>query len=105
VGDFDGYLAQLQYDITLGIGHSVDDASNGMLLYPNPAEDQCNVMLSPASALMDLRVYDPLGRRVQVDPRKTLNGFTFRTDGLATGLYTVIASTGEGNFSGRFIKR
>jgi len=74
-------------------------------VYPNPAEDQCNVMLSPASALMDLRVYDQLGRRVQVDPRKTLNGFTFRTDGLATGLYTVIASTGEGNFSGRFIKR
>ena len=105
VGDMDAFLAQLQYDITLGLDPELSSNTSCLLLYPNPAEDLCTAIVPRGITIQSVEVFDPTGRKVHAVSASSVAGFSLRTAGMVPGLYLVRATTAQGMLSSRFLKR
>jgi hypothetical protein len=101
----DAFLAQLQYDITLGLDPELSSNTSCLLLYPNPAEDLCTAIVPRGITIQSVEVFDPTGRKVHAVSASSVAGFSLRTAGMVPGLYLVRATTAQGMLSSRFLKR
>lgn len=86
--DQDGYIAQLQYDYTVGIEPVFAHPTTGLQVYPNPSSDKINVVTDIEGGTA-LEILDALGRLLK---RTVLNGRTMLcmdVSDLAAGSYIV----------------
>jgi hypothetical protein len=93
----DGYLAQLRYDLTIGVDEvAAPRQGNGLTVFPNPACDAVTVMLPDGFiGTGELRLVDELGRIVDQATLLQGNSVFISTYGLATGLYTAMLVQGK----------
>ncbi|MBK9146467.1 MAG: T9SS type A sorting domain-containing protein [Flavobacteriales bacterium] len=93
----DGYIAQLRYDLTIGVEEAAASArSNGLTVYPNPASDAVTVLLPAGfTGSGELRLVDELGRIVEQTTLRQGNSVSIPTDRLATGLYSAVLIQGS----------
>jgi hypothetical protein len=81
---------------------------NQFILYPNPAQDETNVMVDlDEAANVEIRVFDAVGRMVIQDSINREKTFiqTLNLNGLAPGLYLVQVKIGYIIMTERLIKR
>ncbi|MBK8614270.1 MAG: T9SS type A sorting domain-containing protein [Flavobacteriales bacterium] len=101
----EGYLAQLEYDATVGVDDRATSPLNVLQLFPNPVEDQLTVQWHTGGFIQSISIYDLTGRMVLEHSGVNAGICTLATGGLASGMYTVSVRTGTGLASARFIKR
>jgi len=103
-GGYDGFLAQIRADLTLGV-HPVASASVDQLrIYPNPASDELTIIVPGAHAGETLRICDALGRTVMERSMTHEERVTVDVSSLAGGTYVVwITGANSGTF-GRWVK-
>ncbi|TVP45321.1 MAG: T9SS C-terminal target domain-containing protein, partial [Mongoliibacter sp.] len=81
---------------------------NRFILFPNPAQNQTNLMVDLDEGVqIEIRVFDAVGRVVIQDSIYREETFiqTLNLDGLATGMYLVQVKTGDIIMTERLIKR
>ncbi|MDI1322584.1 MAG: HYR domain-containing protein, partial [Algoriphagus sp.] len=77
-------------------------------LYPNPAQNETNVMVDlDRDATVAIRIYDAVGRLIVENEAMREGSFTqtFNLDGLAAGFYTVQVQMGDMVMTKRLIKK
>ncbi|WP_299212405.1 T9SS type A sorting domain-containing protein [uncultured Dokdonia sp.] len=74
---------------------------NEVLVYPNPSKNIITVQLSNPSEIRDMKVYDMLGREIQVDFQNN----EVNISSLNTGIYLLKISTDSGTLTTTFIKK
>ena len=85
---------------------SIDDNSlaDYVSIYPNPVEDELNILTQNISEVLDYEVVNALGQNVQVGklPINTLNRISLSE--LSTGIYFIKLSTATSSFVQKIIK-
>ncbi|MBQ2514197.1 MAG: T9SS type A sorting domain-containing protein, partial [Bacteroidales bacterium] len=93
-------------DDTTGVAHYADLPS--VKLYPNPANEHLNVLVSGTSPVTSIELFDVFGKIVRtIDACHSTNSHTIRinTDDLAPGVYFVRVVTDAGKTTKRFVKQ
>ena len=87
----DGCEAPSQTEIGYGVS-AVEELESNVMVYPNPAENQLNIM---ARGLQRIAVYNAMGQLVET---KTANGnqLVLQVDGYTKGLYLLQIVTNDG---------
>lgn len=91
---------------TTGVAHYADLPS--VKIYPNPANEHLNVLVSGTSPVTSIELFDVFGKIVRtIDACHSTNSHTIRinTGGLAPGVYFVRVVTDAGKTTKRFVKR
>lgn len=100
----DGYVAQLRYDLTIGIEEPVLASPIGLVLFPNPNSGTFQVVVPEGfSGRGELQIVDELGRLVQ---RHGINGdrlVSLSVQGLANGIYSAVLLQGDKRWQGRVV--
>ncbi|WP_299126979.1 T9SS type A sorting domain-containing protein [uncultured Winogradskyella sp.] len=80
------------------------DALSEFSISPNPAKDKLNLKLNSFSAILNLEVYDVLGKRIY---KKSINRLETSIDvsNWKSGVYLVRVSNDETTQTKRFIKQ
>ena len=103
-GDFDGFIAQIQYDLTIGIpeGSSVDGSA--ALVFPNPANTAITVQLPATMQAENMAIYNGLGQQVISSAVPSRNALLLNIQNLPVGTYSVVLNGNGQVASGRFVK-
>ena len=86
---------------TLTGGSTSNTAARALALYPNPATDVLNLMLTDNAPITSVVVTDLRGARVA---STTFSNGTLNISNLAKGMYTLSVSDGQKVFHQRFVK-
>ena len=90
----DGCEAASETLIGIGEPDAVDESnSNKVQVYPNPADNQLNIM---ANNLQSVAVYNAMGQLVKMVETGGLDAYTLRVDDLSAGLYTLRIVSSKG---------
>lgn len=103
--DTDGFIAQLQYDLSVGMQHGAAPTRASALCYPNPAHEQVYIPLPEGCSRAQLTLMDAWGRLVLSE---AVNGFgrvALNIEDLPVGTYAVHISDGLVRSTGRFVKQ
>lgn len=82
--------------------------SNGFKIYPNPANQETNVLVNlVGESNVEIRIFDAAGRLVFSEESFEEQSFTrnVRLDGLSSGLYNVVVKVNHQYLQGRLIKK
>ncbi len=100
-GTFDNrFTLMFEREITLGPADSILDS---ILVFPNPTDNLLSVY-SPHSNLLNLEVYDLLGKRLSENMYEQTKGYTLDLTSLETGVYFVHITTENGATTKKVIK-
>lgn len=104
-GDLDAFMAQLGFDVTIGMdGHEVGQGT-ALVLSPNPTTGDLILSGLKADPNSTIEVCDMLGRRVLNGLRMTGPMVVLPTADLSPGGYLVRTNTSGGNHVVRFVKQ
>lgn len=102
VSDFDGFVYVFMADLTGTADETSAQVQSGFAVVPaiNPAHDNLNIRVQmPMGGTVKVKVYDSAGRQVaSVDAASLSEGsnlITVEAGSMATGVYTVVATTGS----------
>ncbi|HEX8313869.1 MAG TPA: T9SS type A sorting domain-containing protein, partial [Flavisolibacter sp.] len=82
-----------------------DAVSNGLRLYPQPADAILHVAFGGNGGNVMIQVYDATGRLVLNETKRNSNTMTLNTQKLSRGTYWVVASDGVIQQKGQFLKQ
>jgi len=94
-----------QQEIALNFSTDITELGNAIKarLYPNPAQETVNVELDDVTvAILDVEVYDMLGRKVLTDAAVQGYKAVMDTRPLVSGVYQVAIQTTKGVFKAKF---
>ncbi len=100
--DFQGYLLIDNVSVDFNTGITSGESMNGALsLYPNPASNQVNIAIKDNNNLpYNVKVVNATG---QVILEKTMANGSVSLNGIACGMYFVVAETTKGRYVGRLV--
>ncbi|MBK8950757.1 MAG: T9SS type A sorting domain-containing protein [Flavobacteriales bacterium] len=103
----DGFLAQVRYDLTVGVADgALASSSNPLLIVPNPATTTMTIRLSSGVDLESVEVFDVGGRRCWTEATRTHGSAQLDVSRLSTGVYVVRAADKNGRVTlARFVKQ
>ncbi len=106
-GDDDGFLVKYN-QLILG-NYSEKIKNNTLSIYPNPGTDQINIKLENSiGGISRIRIINTLGITVwnSKEENSHLNeGYQISLSDLSNGIYTIVVSTENKTFSGRYIRQ
>jgi len=73
-------------------------------LFPNPTMKDINIF-SPDAYLLNLEVFDLMGRKISQKIEETKNTYTLNLSGLKTGVYFIKIDTDKGSVTKKIIKK
>ncbi|QQR87713.1 MAG: T9SS type A sorting domain-containing protein [Flavobacteriales bacterium] len=99
---YDGYIAQIRYDLVDAVTGPTATQHAGLWCYPNPASSMVNVGLDGGVLEGNVVVYDELGRTVASEHAQHRASVQIDIAGWPSGTYTVVADSPEGPLHVRF---
>lgn len=92
----------LEYEVKL-ITKLNDDISADILIYPNPAVSQFSIEHKSGGSIENIKLFNTLGKNVQVNRKSNSN--TYNVSNLPNGIYFVLGTLNNSNFSRRIVVR
>jgi len=94
--------SSLAYEVKL-ITRLNDDISTDIWIYPNPAVSQFRIEHKSGGSIKNIKLFNALGRNIQVHQESNSN--TYNVSNLPNGIYFVLGTLNNSNFSSRIVVR
>lgn len=91
----DGFIAQLRYDLTIGVREQTASPITQIVLYPNPALEEFTCRVPGVAGLLHLTAHDATGRQVLEIPSASAASSVVNVSMLSTGAYVLCAWQGS----------
>lgn len=97
----DRFTLLFKTERVLGPGENLLDS---ITVFPNPTKNHINIF-SPDTYLLNLEVYDLMGRKISQKIDEERNTYSLNLSNLKTGIYFIEITTEEGSTTKRIIKK
>jgi hypothetical protein len=104
VNELDGFIAQLQYNLSIGQYESQGMDIGGLMVYPNPCTDFIKLQIEGWGAREQVTIYNALGEVVLQQKVDGSGPIGLRVSHLSAGAYALTINTASGIRVTRFVK-
>lgn len=98
----DGFMAQLMYSINVGLEEFHAGTTTSLTCYPNPGRDAVKVICPGGCSDKQFTIFDAIGKLVRYE-KNTEREPTISLQGLAPGVYQIVAQDSEQRYLGRIL--
>ena len=100
----DGFLAQLRYDITIGLDETGATTTGELVVYPNPTNGQVTIVLPERIASGRIDLFDSVGRLVLSQALQSVNTVAVDLTPFAKGSYTALVHLGQRTMAAQVLR-